>query len=260
MFKPKITIVTSSYFRPDFLRRCIQSVQRQSFEDYEHIVVSDHAPFTKAVCDDFKDDHRIRFVEATEPYIYNLGAVSFNIGIKEAKSDYICYALDDDILYENHVLEHYNYLKNSSNVSVMSQLDQLPFRSPHDTAENILSHSFDMLNSHENKYTGGHDVLTLSHTKQAGLDNEWIPQQNLREWEDNVFIDSLGPHNFGIGCSTALKIQWGGISKKDTNGVDSDYYKLLMDKLIEDPNEPSGYKLISDSPYAYPEFKDNLYG
>ena len=140
MIKPKITVVTSSYWRPDFLRRCIQSVQKQSFEDYEHIIVSDHDPFTKAVCDEFKDDSRIRFVEITEPYIYNLGAISFNTGIQMANSDYICYALDDDLLYENHLLEHYNYLKRNELASVMSGEEELQFSPPDDNAANILSH------------------------------------------------------------------------------------------------------------------------
>ena len=260
MIKPKITVVTSSYWRPDFLRRCIQSVQKQSFEDYEHIIVSDHDPFTKAVCDEFKDDSRIRFVEITEPYIYNLGAISFNTGIQMANSDYICYALDDDLLYENHLLEHYNYLKRNELASVMSGEEELQFSPPDDNAANILSHSFDMLRNHDNKISGYADVLVLSHTKQIGLDKKWMTQQELGgQWEDNVFMRGLGSIGT-IDCPTALKLQWGGISKRDTKGVDSDYYNLLMDKLVEDPTEPSGYKLVADSPYAYPQFKDTLYG
>ena len=78
MSKPKISLITCSYFRPDLLRRAIQSVQKQTFQDYEHIIISDHDPFTEHVYNDFKEDSRIKFFEVEKPYIYNLGAVSFN--------------------------------------------------------------------------------------------------------------------------------------------------------------------------------------
>ena len=59
MKNPKISLITCSYFRPDLLRRTIQSVQKQQFEDYEHIIVSDHCPFTEHVYNDFKEDSAI---------------------------------------------------------------------------------------------------------------------------------------------------------------------------------------------------------
>ena len=79
MKNPKISLITCSYFRPDLLRRTIQSVQKQQFEDYEHIIVSDHCPFTEHVYNDFKEDNRINFIKNINPHIYNLGACSFNI-------------------------------------------------------------------------------------------------------------------------------------------------------------------------------------
>jgi GT2 family glycosyltransferase len=79
---PKISLITCTYWRPDLLRRAIQSVQKQPFEDYEHIIISDHCPFAKHVYNDFKDDKRIKFYEVEAPYIYNLGAISFNLGIE----------------------------------------------------------------------------------------------------------------------------------------------------------------------------------
>ena len=49
MSKPKITLITCTYYRPDLLRRTIQSVQQQTLQDYEHIIVADHCPFAQHV-------------------------------------------------------------------------------------------------------------------------------------------------------------------------------------------------------------------
>ena len=43
--RPKISVITATHKRPDFLRRCIMSVQAQTFRDYEHIIVADHCPY-----------------------------------------------------------------------------------------------------------------------------------------------------------------------------------------------------------------------
>ena len=48
--------------------------------------------------------------------------------------------------------------------------------------------------------------------------------------------------------------------KGEKVGVDTDYYKLLKEKLVEDKRTRSGFRMESDTPYVYPEFKDTLYG
>ena len=58
---------------------------------------------------------------------------------------------------------------------------------------------------------------------------------------------------------TNCKISWGGIHRKDTKGLDQEYYDNLMSKLIIDETAYSGYRMISSNPYVYPELKDSLY-
>ena len=263
MNTPKISLITCSYFRPDLLRRAIQSVQRQTFQDYEHIIVSDHDPFTEHVYNDFKEDTRIKFIKAINPYIYNLGAVSFNIGIKAAKSKYICYLLDDDILYENHLHEHYNIIKNSDKKAIHLKYDTIVFKEPTNTVKNILKCNIEDLQKMaiEDRIERGEanslDVSAISHVKNIGV--PWIPQcANPYGWEDNVFMASIGL-NSKIDKYTNCKISWGGIHRKDTKGLDQEYYDNLMSKLIIDETAYSGYRMISSNPYVYPELKDSLY-
>ena len=39
-----------------------------------------------------------------------------------------------------------------------------------------------------------------------------------------------------------------------------EYYNILTSKLENCHNSWSGYKLASDTPYAYPDLKNTLYG
>jgi glycosyltransferase involved in cell wall biosynthesis len=82
---PKVSVITSTYYRPDLLRRCIKSVQRNIFTDYEHIIVSDHCPYAEKVYNEFKEDTRIRFVKVQTEHEPSDGAISKNLGIKTPK-------------------------------------------------------------------------------------------------------------------------------------------------------------------------------
>jgi len=101
--EPQVTIITATYYRPDLLARCIRSVQESTLQNYEHIVVSDHCPKARQVYDLFKEDKRIRFFENSPPHVPNHGARAHNVGIKAAKSEFICYCTDDNIIMPNHL-------------------------------------------------------------------------------------------------------------------------------------------------------------
>jgi glycosyltransferase involved in cell wall biosynthesis len=264
MSKPKITLITCTHFRPDLLRRAIQSTQQQIFEDYEHLIISDHCPFAEHVYNDFKYDKRIKFLKTPEPYIYNLGARSFNTGIEAANSKYISYLLDDDILYPNHLQEHYNQLVDNKNKWGHSNWDNVRLEDTiYESVKHIVSFSFKELQdmSYDNRNTNNSnirlDVGALCHRKDILV--KWPLQSELTGgWEDSVFMNQLGV-NSKSGDYTMVKINWGGIHKKDTKGTDLEYYNILMNKLKKDNSKYGGYELI-EQPYVYPKLKDTLYG
>jgi len=262
--KPKITIITCTYYRPDLLRRAILSAQKSILQDYEHLIISDHCPFARLVCDEFSNDTRIKLLEVPRPYVYNLGAISFNLGIKIAKADIVCYLLDDDVIYENHLEEHYNfYQKNPDSKCYQSRYDNSKIHEPNNTVKFICSNSLEDLKKYNVPNLPWHDVGAMSHIKNIG--EKWIPQlecgpyPNLEGiWEDNVFMAKIGLPNHN-GPATSMKVQWGGLTRKKTKGLDQDYYDSLMAKLIKDENTISGYRVISDSPYVYNDMVNSLY-
>jgi len=256
---PKITLITCTYYRPDLLRRAILSVQKQTLQEYEHIIISDHCPFAAMVYDEFSYDSRIRFMEVTDPYVYNLGAIPFNLGIKNAKSNIICYLLDDDIIYDNHLEQHYTFYKENPNETCyQTRYDHSKIHEPNNTVEFICSNSLSDLKKYNSINVPWDDVGAISHIKN--INAKWTPQSELAgSWEDSVFMNQIGI-NGHCGDVSSMKVQWGGLTRKNTKGLDHEYYNLLMSKLVEDKHTNSGYRVIDSSPYVYNNLKDSLYG
>lgn len=96
MCLPVVSIVIPTYNRAHLLGRAVNSVLRQTFTDFELIVVDDaSADDTAGVVGGFHD-RRIRYVRHGS----NLGAsVARNTGISKAQGDYVGLLDDDDEWY-----------------------------------------------------------------------------------------------------------------------------------------------------------------
>lgn len=90
---PHVSVVIPTYDRPRLLERAVESVLKQTYEDYEVIVVDDASPTDiRSVVDSF-DDSRIQYVAHEE----NRGAaVARNTGIEAATGELIAFLDSDD--------------------------------------------------------------------------------------------------------------------------------------------------------------------
>lgn len=97
--KPKVTVLISTYNRPQYLAEAIESVVNQRYQNWELIVLNDGGVDVQDVVDKFADP-RIIYVPDSE----NKGAARrFNQGLAMARGEYVTYLGDDDIFYPNHV-------------------------------------------------------------------------------------------------------------------------------------------------------------
>lgn len=97
--KPKVTVLISTYNRPQYLAEAIESVVNQRYQNWELIVLNDGGVDVAEVVDKFADP-RIIYV----PDTVNRGAARrFNQGLSLARGEYITYLGDDDAFYPNHV-------------------------------------------------------------------------------------------------------------------------------------------------------------
>ena len=95
MIEPFISIITPLYNAEGFIERNIKSVQGQTYENWEHIIVNDCSTDKGAeIVKRWKEnDPRIHFIENRE----NLGpAVTRNTAIKAAKGRFIAFLDSDD--------------------------------------------------------------------------------------------------------------------------------------------------------------------
>jgi glycosyltransferase involved in cell wall biosynthesis/RimJ/RimL family protein N-acetyltransferase len=98
---PVFSIVTPTSRRPEFLVRNIQSLQKQSFTDWEQIIVDDaNDPETRQLVEALGEP-RIRYIAHPKP---KGAAGAYNTGMKNAAGKYINF-LDDDDEYLPGILE-----------------------------------------------------------------------------------------------------------------------------------------------------------
>lgn len=105
------TIIITTHDRPLLLRRALQSLIAQTFQNFTVIIVSDSATYIPPY-------EELAALNGRYSYVIRSGvagpAESRNIGIKLAESAYIMFLDDDDTLEPNHLENMASYIKNSS--------------------------------------------------------------------------------------------------------------------------------------------------
>lgn len=100
---PKFSIIMPGYNVEDYIKRAVDSVLNQTFDDYELIIVDDGSTDkTKEICDEFKD-------EKTKVIHKKNGGLSDarNEGFKKATGEYIIF-MDSDDYWDKDLLKEIN--------------------------------------------------------------------------------------------------------------------------------------------------------
>ncbi|MBX3043622.1 MAG: glycosyltransferase [Candidatus Kapabacteria bacterium] len=96
---PLVSVIIPTKDRPSQLRDAISSVLAQTYPNFELLVINDGGENVSGLIQSFYDN-RVRYFENP---VCKGAAGARNIGLKNAKGEYICYLDDDDIYYENHI-------------------------------------------------------------------------------------------------------------------------------------------------------------
>jgi Glycosyl transferase family 2/Glycosyl transferases group 1 len=102
---PRLSIVTTVYDRIECLRHCIASVQRLTFQNYEHLIVADHPPAEvieqiHAVVS-AANDARIGLFNLKRRH-NNWGIAPAAAGLRRARGQYLSFLSDDNGYTEEH--------------------------------------------------------------------------------------------------------------------------------------------------------------
>ena len=110
-----VSVIMPTYKRSEKLIRAIDSVLNQTYENLELLLVNDNEPFDeytkelKKRVKKYSDDQRFHLI-IQEKHVN--GAVARNIGISQAKGQYIAFLDDDDWWKNNKIEEQVKILKN----------------------------------------------------------------------------------------------------------------------------------------------------
>ena len=106
-----ISVIVPVYKVESFIRRCVDSILSQSFDDFEVILVDDGSPDKcGAICDEYKDK---------DPRVVSLhkenGGLSSarNSGIEIARGEYLCFVDSDDWLDKDYLTRLYELMSGS---------------------------------------------------------------------------------------------------------------------------------------------------
>jgi O-antigen biosynthesis protein len=99
MNNPLVSIIITTYNRPELLPKAIRSVIDQSYKNWELIVVNDHGTDVKDIIDGF-EDNRIKYINKEKNS--GLGSAR-NTGLEIVKGKYCNFLDDDDFLYFFHI-------------------------------------------------------------------------------------------------------------------------------------------------------------
>lgn len=122
---PAITVLMPVYNAEKYLREAIDSILKQSFTDFEFLIIDDGSSDSSIEIINSYDDNRIRLVRNEQ----NLGiGRTLNRGIEMASSDIIARMDADDISLPERLKKQHSYLRDhpecslvSTNVEVISE-------------------------------------------------------------------------------------------------------------------------------------------
>ena len=112
----KFSIVVPVYNVEKYIRKCIESIITQTYQNFELIIVDDGSTdYSGKICDKYINKSNVKVFHKK-----NGGASSaINYGIKKSKGEYLMFIDGDDFLYDVNCLEELNKIINNSNVDII---------------------------------------------------------------------------------------------------------------------------------------------
>lgn len=103
-----ISVVVPVYKVEKYLAKCIDSIIAQTYTDLEILLIDDGSPDNcPAICDEYaKKDRRIRVIHQANQGLAEVR----NVGIREAKGEYLQFVDSDDWIEPDMIEKCYNYM------------------------------------------------------------------------------------------------------------------------------------------------------
>lgn len=124
MNEPKISIIVPVYKVENYLHRCLDSIENQTFKDWECILVDDGSPDKcPQICDEYAEkDSRFRVIHQKNAGVSAARLNGFNV----SKGDFISFVDSDDYLTEDALLVMKDCLEENDVEVVITEVFRIP--------------------------------------------------------------------------------------------------------------------------------------
>jgi glycosyltransferase involved in cell wall biosynthesis len=179
---PAVSIIVPTYNRSHILPVALDSIAKQTFMDYEVIVVNDAGGSVSDIIRGFSNKFSLIYIE----HETNKGmSAARNTGLGVAKGKYIAYLDDDDMYYPNHLETLVGFLESSDRFVAYSDSYRSYKIEEHGQLKEFekdmpYSCDFDYERIFINNFI---PVLCLVHRKSC-LENTGFFDENLKRFED----------------------------------------------------------------------------
>jgi glycosyltransferase involved in cell wall biosynthesis len=227
--EPLVSVIVPTYDRPLLLRRSLESVAAQTFQDWECIVVDDASPTSSAVdVVAALSDPRFRLVRRDA----NGGpSAALNTGLDAASASYVCFNADDDELLPHFLQEGVAALAGAEPdvIAAEAGLDftdeesrwTRPARLPRLTRESLLELNESVA------------VVGILFRRHAVIDLRF--DEEMRAWEDMDFILRLPPGRILTLSSSGVLVHDHAGDRLSSSPEMIRGLERLRDKLDADP-------------------------
>lgn len=109
--KPLVSIITPVYNSEQFIRKMIMSVKKQTFKNWELIVIDDCSKDNSLKILNYYKNSKIKVFKNKK----NIGAgLTRNLGLKKAKGRYVTFIDSDDYWHKNYLEKTLNFLRKNN--------------------------------------------------------------------------------------------------------------------------------------------------
>jgi len=240
---PIVSVITPVFNREKTIGRAIKSLQAQTFQEYEHIIINDvSTDSTEQIVKEYQNnDYRIKYIRLD----YNKtddcygAAKARNVGIKQAKGKYLAF-LDSDDTFEPTKLEKqlslFNRLPQSYSM-IYSGFNYVAEDKPSTKYMLLPSKKGDL--SHEILYSNIAGTLQplvkRSAVIKAGLFDEKMP--SCQDWDLWIRVARCGKFDFVPEALSNAYIHGNQISSSTVKKLEARerIYNKYKKQIVEDP-------------------------
>lgn len=230
-----ISIIVPIYNKQEYLEVCITSILKQSYTDYELLLIDDGSTDNSAsICDSYANkDPRVKVYHLKQSGVSN----ARNFGISKASGEYICFVDGDDILTGDAINNLYRGIV-SSNADLA--IGEIAYVYPHTTIRNRLENKVYSLDNKDNAAEFLVNILESScgklFKKKIIEDNNIEFPISMKTGEDALFLcEYLANINTISVISDVVYLY----NKLDINTATGKFYQEINDWYLKILQEES---------------------